>query len=165
MTALSSALVLLSDFPQQKATPFFHVFRTITLTSSPLPPPSFIEVDGWQTKIAYVRCTTWWVDRHTHCEMITIIIKLVNASVASHCYLVCVCVCVHTHIYTLSSFQVYSFFIQWLKVSPVWPHVSHSSLCQPLFWSLPPWLWLFEIPRICETMQYLSFFVCLIHFV
>lgn len=109
MTALSSALVLLSDFPQQKATPFFHVFRTITLTSSPLPPPSFIEVDGWQTKIAYVRCTTWWVDdRHMHCEMITIIIKLVNASVTSHCYLVCVCVCTHLRLHSqqLSSVQL-----------------------------------------------------------
>lgn len=54
--------------------------------------PAFLRHD-WQIKTIYIslvqhdffRCTTWWLNIHIHCEVITAA-KVINASVASHSY-------------------------------------------------------------------------------
>ena len=126
----------------------------------------------WHITCTSLRCKMCCFDTCIYCEMITTV-RLVNTSIPSHNYLLLV---ITFKIYSLKNFQIYNIVLlvivtilyiissEFIHVIPGSLHLLTNislffpltSLWQPPFHTLFPWVWLFKILHISGNIQYVS---------
>ena len=126
----------------------------------------------WHITCTSLRCKMCWFDTCICCEMITTV-RLVNTSIPSHNYLLLV---ITFKIYSLKNFQIYNIVLlvivtilyiissEFIHIIPGNLHLLTNislffpitSLWQPPFHTLFPWVWLFKILHISGNIQYVS---------